>query len=106
MTHNIYMYILVMGVVSYLIRVLPMTLIRKKIDNRFVKSFLYYVPYVILSVMTFPAIVEATQSPIAGAVALGVGIVLALIGANLIQVAGACCVAVFITEFIMDFIIK
>ena len=106
MTHNIYIYILVMAAVSYLIRVLPMTLIRKKIDNKFIKSFLYYVPYVILSVMTFPAIIEATESPIPGVIALAVGIILAIIGANLIQVAGACCGAVFITELIMDYLIK
>ena len=59
--------------VSYLIRVLPLTLIRKPIKNKFIKSFLYYVPYITLSVMTFPAIVDATQSPIAGIIALVAG---------------------------------
>ena len=63
-------YIIVMALVSYTIRILPLTLIRKPIKNRFIQSFLYYVPYVTLAVMTFPAIVEATQSPVAGAVAL------------------------------------
>ena len=63
-----------MAVVSYAIRVLPLTLIRKQIKNRFIQSFLYYVPYVTLSVMTFPAIIEATQSPLSGAIALAVGI--------------------------------
>ena len=62
--------------VSYLIRVLPLTLIRKPIKNRFIRSFLYYVPYVTLAVMTFPAIVQATQSPIAGIIALVIGIIL------------------------------
>ena len=56
MQHNVYIYILVMGIVTYLIRVLPLTLIRKEIKNRFIRSFLYYVPYVTLAVMTFPAI--------------------------------------------------
>ena len=70
MTHNNYIYIAVMALVSYAIRILPLTLIRKPIKNRFVQSFLYYVPYVTLAVMTFPAIVQATQSPVAGAVAL------------------------------------
>ena len=70
MTHNNYIYIAVMALVSYAIRLLPLTLIRKPIKNRFVQSFLYYVPYVTLAVMTFPAIVQATQSPVAGAVAL------------------------------------
>ena len=69
MTHNIYLYILVAAGVSFLIRVLPLTLIRKKIKNPFIRSFLYYVPYVTLAVMTFPAIVETTQCPVAGALA-------------------------------------
>ncbi len=69
MTHNIYIYILIMGGISYLIRVLPMTLIRKPLKNQFLQSFLYYVPYVTLAVMTFPAILHATQSPISGVLA-------------------------------------
>ena len=74
MTHNNYIYIAVMALVSYAIRILPLTLIRKPIKNRFIQSFLYYVPYVTLAVMTFPAIIQATQSPAAGAVALLIGI--------------------------------
>ena len=70
MTHNPYFYIAVMALVSYTTRVLPLTLIRKPIKNQFIQSFLYYVPYITLSVMTFPAIIEATQSPVAGAIAL------------------------------------
>ena len=62
MQHNVYIYILVMGIVTYLIRVLPLTLIRREIKNRFIRSFLYYVPYVTLAVMTFPAILDATGS--------------------------------------------
>ena len=65
---NNYIYILVMFAVSYTIRILPLTLIRKPIKNQFIQSFLYYVPYVTLAVMTFPAIIEATQTPISGAV--------------------------------------
>ncbi|MBR0113243.1 MAG: AzlD domain-containing protein [Clostridia bacterium] len=99
--HNIYVYILIMGGVSYLIRMLPLTLIKKEITNRFIKSFLYYVPYVTLAVMTFPAIIEATKSPLSGAIALAAGIILSFIGANLIQVAGACCAVVFICELII-----
>ena len=64
---SVYIYILIMGGVSYLIRVLPVTIFRKPIKSRFVQSFLYYVPYVTLAVMPFPAIVEATRSPLAGA---------------------------------------
>ena len=87
MTHNNYIYIAVMALVSYAIRILPLTLIRKPIKNRFIQSFLYYVPYVTLAVMTFPAIIQATQSPAAGAVALVVGIAAAWFGASLFQVA-------------------
>ena len=67
--YNNYIYIAVMALVSYTIRILPLTLIRKPIKNQFIQSFLYYVPYVTLSVMTFPAIVHATQSPVSGALA-------------------------------------
>ncbi len=77
MGHNVYVYIFIMAAVSYAIRCLPMTLIRKPIHSQFVQSFLYYVPYVTLAVMTFPAIVEATQSPISGAAALIVGLIAA-----------------------------
>ena len=74
MIRSNWLYIAVMFAVSYTIRILPLTLIRKPIKNQFIQSFLYYVPYVTLAVMTFPAIVNATQSPAAGAVALVVGI--------------------------------
>ena len=96
MTHNNYIYIAVMALVSYAIRILPLTLIRKPIKNRFIQSFLYYVPYVTLAVMTFPAIIQATQSPAAGAVALVVGIAAAWFGASLFQVAAGCCAVVFV----------
>ena len=98
MTYHIYLYILVMALVSYAIRVLP----RHQIQNRFLQSFLYYVPYVTLAVMTFPAILEATQSPISGALALIVGIVAAWFGASLFRVAVSCCAVVFVTELLMS----
>ena len=101
MTHNNYVYILVVAVVTYLIRVLPLTLIRKPIRNQFIQSFLYYVPYVTLAVMTFPAIVNATQSPVAGAAALVVGIAAAWYGASLFQVSVACCAVVFVLELFL-----
>lgn len=94
-------YIFVMFGVSYLIRVLPLTLIRRKIDNRFISSFLYYVPYVTLAVMTFPAIIEATQSPVAAAVALVVGIAAAWFGAGLLPVSVTCCAVVFVLELFL-----
>ncbi len=74
---NNYIYKAVMFAVSYTSRILPLTLIRKPIKNQFIQSFLYYVPYVTLTVMTFPAIIEATQTPISGAVALAAGIIAA-----------------------------
>ena len=70
MSRNIYLYLLVMAAVVYAIRVLPLTLLRRQIKSRFFRSFLYYVPYITLAVMTFPAIVDATLSPAAGAAAL------------------------------------
>jgi branched-subunit amino acid transport protein len=99
--NNPYIYILVMFAVSFAIRVLPLTLIRGEIKNTFLRSFLHYVPYVTLAVMTFPAIVEATQVPLAGALALGVGVVLAWLGAGLFPVSVVCCVVVFAAELLL-----
>ena len=101
MQHNTYIYIFIMVFVCFLIRALPMLLIQKPIENRFIRSFLYYVPYVTLAVMTFPAIVQATATPISGAAALVVGSVVALLGGGLITVAGACCIVVFLLELIL-----
>lgn len=101
MAGNVYIYLLVMAGVTYAVRVLPLTLIRRRITNQFLRSFLYYVPYVTLAVMTFPAILDATQTPIAGALALVVGILLAWFGASLFKVSIACCAVVFVAEFIL-----
>ena len=87
MEHNIYIYMAIMAGVTYLIRVLPLTLIRKQIKSTFIRSFLYYVPYVTLSVMTFPAIIKATQNPVAAAIAVVVAILLAWFGRSLFQVS-------------------
>ena len=94
----IYIYIFVMAFSTWLMRVAASLVMKKPIENRFLQSFLYYVPYVTLAVMTFPAIVEATQSPVAGAAALIVGILAAWYGASLLKVAVICCVTVFILE--------
>ena len=99
--NNKYIYILIMAGVTYLISVAPLTLIRKPINNKFIKSFLYYVPYVTLAVMTFPAIIDVTQSAWAGAAALIIGVVAAYFGAGLFKVAVSCCAVVFILEFIL-----
>ena len=94
-----YLYIAAMALTTYLIRVLPLTLIRKPIRNEFLRSFLYYVPYVTLSVMTFPAILYATRSAAGGAAALAVAVLLAWKGKSLFHVSLAACTAVFLLEF-------
>lgn len=101
MTHNIYIYLGIMAGITYAIRVLPLTLIRRQIKNRFFRSFLYYVPYVTLAVMTFPAILDATQSPISGAAALIIGIIAAWFGAGLFPVSVSCCLVVFLLELFL-----
>ena len=101
MSENVWIYIGVMAVVSYLIRVMPLLLMRKQIKNTFIKSFLYYVPYVTLSVMTFPAIMDATASPYAGVAALIIGIVMAYCKRSLLQVAVTCCAVVFLLELFL-----
>lgn len=101
MSHNIYIYIAIMAGVTYAIRVLPLTLIQKQISNTYVQSFLYYVPYVTLAVMTFLAILSATGSSMAGALALGVGIGAAWLGASLFQVALACSGVVLALEMVV-----
>ncbi|MCI7540829.1 MAG: AzlD domain-containing protein [Veillonellaceae bacterium] len=95
---QIYIYLFVMSAVTIAIRLVPLTLIRGQVHNQFIRSFLYYVPYVTLAVMTFPAILSATQTPISGALAFAAGIALAWYGASLFKVSAACCVIVFVVE--------
>ena len=97
----IYWCILVMAGVTYLIRVVPLVLFHKKIENRFVRSFLYYVPYACLTAMTFPAILSSTASIISGAAALIVAILLAYRGKSLIVVAVSSSAAVLIVECVL-----
>ena len=91
--NNIYLYIFLMFAVTYAVRILPLTLIRKPIENRFVKSFLFYVPYVTLAVMTFPAVWV-------GALTMAVGLLAAWFGAGLFPTAAICCVIVFACSFL------
>ena len=100
--HNIWIYLLCIAGVTYLVRVLPLTLIRKPIQNKIIRSFLYYVPYVTLAVMTFPAILHATDSMIAAGVALVVAILLAYWNKGLFAVAVSACVTVFVLELIFN----
>ena len=95
---KILIYIACMAGVTYLIRVLPLTLIRKEIKNRTLRSFLYYVPYVTLAIMTFPTIIHSTQSIAAGIAALVVAIVIAFLGKGLLWTAVGACLTVFIIE--------
>ena len=95
---RVYIYILVMAVTTYLIRALPLTLLKKPIRNRFLKSFLHYVPTACLTAMTFPAILGATEHMLSGAVGLTVAVLLSLKKKSLIVVAVAACAAVFVTE--------
>ena len=97
---NIYVYILVMAVVTYLIRMLPLTLIKGKINNRFIRSFLYYVPYACLMAMTFPAVFFSAGSITAAIVGVGVAILLALKGKGLMTVALAASITVFLVNLI------
>ncbi len=99
MNHSIFIYILIAALVSLIIRALPTTLLRRQITSRFVRSFLYYVPYVTLSVMTFPAITEATKKPAAGYAALLVGIIVAWFRKNLFETAVVCCLTVLVIEY-------
>ena len=95
---SIYIYILVMAVTTYLIRALPLTLIKKPIRNRFLKSFLHYVPTACLTAMTFPAILYSTEHMLSGLMGLAVGVLLALKKKSLIVVAVASCGTVFLME--------
>ena len=101
MIHNVYIYIFIMAMTTYLIRVLPLTLIRKQITNVTIRSFLYYVPYVTLAVMTVPAILDATQSPVSGLAALVAALTLAWLGKSLFQVSVLSCLVVFILELFL-----
>jgi branched-subunit amino acid transport protein len=93
-------YLIVMAGVTYLVRVIPFLLVNKKIENRFINSFLYYIPYTVLAAMTFPAILYATGSLVSAAVGLLTAIVIAYRWRSLIVVASGACLAVFVVEVI------
>lgn len=101
---NLYLYIFTMALTTYLIRVLPLTIFRKPIKSRFLRSFLYYVPYACLTAMTFPAILSSTESILSGAAALAVAVQLAYRGKSLIVVALSSSGAVLLVEFLLKFL--
>lgn len=94
-------YLLLAAGVIYLIRMLPLTLIRREIKSTFFRSFLYYVPYVTLAAMTFPAILSETASPVSGAAALVVGLLIAFFDGNLFRCAVGCCGTVLLVELFL-----
>lgn len=99
--NNIYVYVFFMFAVTYAVRILPLTLIRKPIESKFIKSFLFYVPYVTLAVMTFPAIIDASGAWWVGALTMAAGILAAWLGAGLFPVAAICCGIVFACSFLL-----
>lgn len=101
---SVYLYMIVMAVVTYLIRMLPLVLARKEIKSKFIKSFLYYVPYACLAAMTFPAILSSTDYLISAIVGFAVAILLAYLEKSMILVALAACAAVFVCEQIIRWI--
>ncbi len=103
MTQNVYLYLIVAAITLYAIRALPMTLIRKDIKSPFIRSFLYYVPYVTLAVMTFPAILEATGSQTSALIGFLAAVLIAWFDGNLFRVAIGACITVFIVELFPAF---
>lgn len=99
---SIYVYIAAMALTTYLIRLLPMTLFRKPIRSRFLKSFLHYVPYACLSAMTFPSILSSTESLVSGIAALVTAVFLAYRGKSLIVVALSSSCAVLLTQLVLS----
>ncbi|MBO5453318.1 MAG: AzlD domain-containing protein [Clostridia bacterium] len=100
MNKEFFMYLLAMALVTYLVRMIPFTLMRKKIKSVFIKSFLYYVPYAVLSAMTFPYIFYSTGDVITSSVGCAVAFILAYINRPLIEVAIASCVVAFVSGLI------
>ncbi len=99
--NRIYLYILLMAGVTYLIRALPLTLIRREIKSEFIRSFLYYVPYATLAAMTFPAILSATDYLVSAVAGFAVALVLAFNKKSLLTVAAFSCAAAFLVELFL-----
>lgn len=102
---SFFIYLLIMAGSTYLIRTIPFAAMRKKIENRFIRSFLYYIPYTVLSAMTFPAALYATGNVIAASLGLIAAIIFAIKGKGLTVVAAVSCVTVFLVEVVMTYII-
>lgn len=101
---NFYIYVVIMAVVTYLIRMIPLVVMEREIKNRFIKSFLYYVPYAALASMTFPAILFSTTELVAAFIGFAVAVLMALRGNGLLTVALVACVTVFVVEQVLAFV--
>lgn len=104
MSNNFWLYLLVMAGITYLVRMMPLVLVKKKIKNKFILSFLYYIPYAVLSVMTIPAIFYSTAHKLSAAAGFVVAVVLSYFEKSLLKVAALSCVAVFVMELIFKVI--
>lgn len=104
MMHSFLIYLIVMAGITYLIRMLPLVLVKKKIKNKYILSFLYYIPYAVLSVMTIPAIFYSTSYAISAFAGFAISLVLAYIKKSLVTVAALSCVGVFLVELAIKFI--
>ncbi len=103
-TRSFFIYLILMAGTTYLVRAIPFVAIKKKIENPFIRSFLYYIPYAVLTAMTIPAIFTATASVISAAIGLVTAVILAIKGKSLTTVALTACIAVYLTELIMRLI--
>jgi branched-subunit amino acid transport protein len=101
MERSIWIYLLIMAVVSFIVRVLPVTLIRRQIKNRFIRSLLFYLPYATLAVMTFPAILSISENPLCGAAAFAASLVTAWFTKNLFLSAILGCAAAFLAALVL-----
>ena len=97
-------YLAVMAGVTYLVRAVPLVAFRKKINNRFVKSFLYYIPYAVLAAMTIPAIFYSTGNVYSALIGLAVAVIMALFEKGLVTVAVSACITVYVSELVMKLI--
>ena len=102
--NNFWIYLAVMAVVTYLTRMIPLVLVKKKIKNRFICSFLYYIPYAVLSVMTIPAIFYAVENKVSAAVGFIVALIIAYFEKGLVVVASIACLVVLLSEILFSLI--
>ncbi len=102
--YNFWIYLLVCAGITYLVRMVPLVLVKKKITNRFILSFLHYLPYAVLSAMTIPAVFYATEYGVSAAIGFVTAVILAYFGKSLVTVAAFSCVAVFVAELVIKLI--